>query len=144
MVQDLALVCGLPGQGQGHPALLTAQPHLSPTPSETRQPGPCPEDTFSRFLLGTEQARTSPPGLPGAHPISATGQNPEMAVPTPLPPTLQQSRACLLRSGAFTQDPGRGRDRDVLGKLLMSGTHPGLEGPDTRLNPIPGATQDEA
>ena len=37
-------------------------------------------------MVPARQARTSPPGLPGAHPISATGQNPEMAVPTPLPP----------------------------------------------------------
>lgn len=133
VVQDLTLYCGLPSQGWAPPTSCPSRPGTL----KTREPGLCPEVCSPQLLLSTGQDRTSsPPGFPGVHPILATGQSHRMAAPAPRPDSHGQNLPLLLVGLHLGPDTREGQEV-FLGRLLVPGTCPGSEGPDTGLNPPP-------
>lgn len=89
-----------------------------PSTLETREPGLRFQVRSSQLLLSSGQARMSPPGFPGVHPLSATGQSPKMGVPAPA------LGSCGFCSQGFTGTGMRDGRRLFLGGLLVPGTRP--------------------
>lgn len=120
MVQDLTLFPGLPGQDRA------PQSPSQPGTLETREPGLCFQICSSQLLLSTGQARMSPPGFPGVHPLSAPGQD-GSACPSP-------GFQWPLLSGVH-QDWHEGWAEAVVGRVGGARDLPSLESPDSSLNP---------
>lgn len=123
MVQDLTLFHGLPGQGQGPPAPLTAQ---HPRDQRAWSPFPGPLLSAPAQLWAGQNVSA---GVPWGSPPLGNWPEPQDGGACPSPGFLW-----LLLSGVH-RDQHEGWAEAVLGRVAGARDPPSLESPDGGLNP---------